>query len=567
MNEHITKKTIFSIEDFTVIVQFITDVDIITTFPFISKKCKETFDSLKTTLLPLIPTLSIIPIELTVMHTLTLLKILKYFPNANCIRCDTDTARILPDVVFNNYDYIEMRDCEEPLNCKEQSRIMKAYFPKLLSLSIKIDDDEKDFPSELHFSEMTSLEFLSITFTQNENFDFLPRKMNCQQFSRLHELKQLETLQMVRIICEQNTAIMLAPILREINCKVNVILLYSEDNVDEVKEVMSENVTVSCEYDSTMTEYTRRKTIILQNEGLSLKVETVGSMHLFEEIMERTLASQLVLYERVPKWMRVVDITSYINIQSLHIEGKGDDTKLYLPPLLTSLRMNCTGYTIANLNESIPLKHLKLDSCDLNPKQFNIFQLENIEIKSCQMKTTYICPLTVTHFSIAESDLSIQLNDGLISLELGSYNRVNSLQLPKTLQYLSTETSIPLLSLPNLKKLDISKLQINVDLYPTTLTSLRIIMGHAKKQMDLTKFKQLQSLSFIVCEKMKRITLPTQLKYLMLYGCKDMIALDNLKNSNLEELCITDCSNLQIKVPPSVKRCFVDVPSQSTVLF
>ena len=58
-----------------------------------------------------------------------------------------------------------------------------------------------------------------------------------------------------------------------------------------------------------------------------------------------------------------------------------------------------------------------------------------------------------------------------------------------------------------------------------------------------------------------------QLKYLMLYGCKDIIALDNLKNSNLEELCITDCCNLQIKVPPSVKRCFVDVPSQSTVLF
>ena len=44
MNQHILKKSIFSIEDFTVIVQFITNVDCITTFPFISKKCKETFD-------------------------------------------------------------------------------------------------------------------------------------------------------------------------------------------------------------------------------------------------------------------------------------------------------------------------------------------------------------------------------------------------------------------------------------------------------------------------------------------------------------------------------------------
>ena len=76
--------------------------------------------------------------------------------------------------------------------------------------------------------------------------------------------------------------------------------------------------------------------------------------------MLKTLASQLVLYERVPIWMKIIDLTSYDHIISLHIEGKGDDTKINLPPFLTSLRLNCTGYTISNLNNSIPLKHLKL---------------------------------------------------------------------------------------------------------------------------------------------------------------------------------------------------------------
>ncbi|EKE38635.1 hypothetical protein ENUP19_0347G0004 [Entamoeba nuttalli] len=557
----------FTLNEFAVIAEYIHDLSTITQFVFISKNCKETFDTLSTTLLPFISPFTMTPIELTVTRTLSLLKVLKYFPQANCIQCDTDTVRILPENVFTHYSFIEIKENEEPLNIKEHFALIKSIASKLVSLSIKIDEEAFDFPPEIHFSEMISLKYLSITFTQNETFDYAPKsKVHFQRFSRLQELKLLPRLQLLSVNCEQSTAILLAPIFRELQCIVNVILLYSEDNVDIVKEVMSSNVIVCCEYDSTMTEYTRLQTTILQHEGLSVKVETVGSMNLFEELMENTLASNIVIYERVPKWMTGIDLTTYTHIQNLQIEGKAQNIEINIPTSVTSLKMNTIGYSISNIDD-IPLKELKLENCDLNPILFSNKNLKNIEIKSCAIHTTFVCPSSVSHFSLSDSELQVQLNDGLEIVELGTSNRTSTLQLPKSVQILSTEISVSMLSLPNLQRLDISKLPINIDLFPTTLTSLRILMGSSKKQMDMTKFRKLEKLSIIVCEKVRRIVLPHQLRFLMVYGCKDIVALDNLKNGNLEELCVTECNNLQMKIPQSIKRCFVDIPSVTSVKF
>ncbi|ELP88345.1 hypothetical protein EIN_227680 [Entamoeba invadens IP1] len=558
----------FTLKELGTISEYITDITSIERFVFVSKLCKKTFDTKETTILPQVDTHVMTPIELTVNRTMQLLKVLKYFPSAKCLQCDTDTIRIIPEGVFPHYSQIEINESEEPLLVKEQMLLIKTLAPKITSLSLKIDEDSNDFPDEMDFAEMTQLRYLSVLFSQNEVIDF-PQKEEEQQtfcFSKLYELRDVPTLQTLSVSCEQTTAILLAPIFRELQCVVNVILLYSEDDVDKVREVMPNNVIVCCEYDSTMCEYTRRQTVIMEHDGLSAKMETLGEMHLFEELMEDSLTRKLVLYETIPKWMKVVDLTTYTHIQELQIEGKVPVTQVNIPTSVSSLKLLTNGYCITNLQDA-NLEELRLDGCDVNPNVFATQPLRAMELKGCNIKTTFLLPNTLTRFSITDSDIQVQLNDGLIELEVGNYSKSSSLVLPQSLEVLSIESNVSMLSAVRLKHLDISKMVVNTDLYPTSLTSLRVLMGVGRKQIDLLRFQKLERLSIIVCDMVKRIVLPHSLKYLMVYGCKEIIAFDNMKNGNLSELCVTECNNLRLKIPKSVKRCFVDIPSSACVKY
>ncbi|KAL7717913.1 Leucine-rich repeat containing protein [Entamoeba marina] len=557
----------FTISELSVIVSFVHHLNTLTSFVFINHKCYSTYNNLNTTLLPRFTTVTLTPIELTVIRTLSILKVLKYFPNATTLVCDTDTIRILPESVFSKYQLIRVVPTEDSLCVVEHGELIKSLANKFDELYIKIDETSLDFPKDICFNQMTSLVHLSITFAQSESFQYVPKqKSTVSRFSKLRELKSLHSLQLLSISCEQTTAISLAPLFREFSFNVIVTLLYSEDNVDLVKEVMPLNVVVCCEYDSVMCESNRRETIILQKEGLSIKANTIGEMHLFEEMMNETLAPALVVYETPSLWMKILELTPFNHINSLQIEGAVYDIEVNIPTTVSYLKMCSTGYSLSNI-DVIPLKILKLDDTDLSPNMFSKHSLVDIELKSCKSHESFIAPITLTRLSIADSDMNLQLNVGLKTLELSSYNRSVSLTLPSSLESLSTDANVPILSLPNLQHLDVAKLTINLELYPTTLTSLRVLMGSSQKQLDLTKFKKLERLSVIVCDRVRRIVLPHQIKFLMVYGCKDLIAVDNLKTNSLEELCITECNNLVIRIPTTIKRCFVDIPSVTNVRY